>query len=478
MNQYEIEAAVESAKVRNLTAVSTLFDRVLLTDYAAFVKTDGERELWGEALQKAIAEHEVVVIPARKKPYDIERQIIIGSDRRIEATGAYIRQTPECKLLMLRNVSTADGTYQPIDGSLPKDRNISIEGGLWEESRVGRAGYGSTGKYDEGRSFYGVSTMFFFNNMSGLTVRNLTFCHTAGFAVQTGDIKDEIFEHITFDECFADGLHLNGNAENVLCRDIHGQVGDDLVALNVYDWQNSSVDFGGMRNVLCEDLLLCESEHHAPKVKSKLYRAMRIEPGRYYYDDGSEVDCSLTNAVIRRVDGIHTFKLYFQTPRYLLGTSPERGGVGSADNVYFEDITVDLEKPIDGMACYTESDPVRGFFGAFELGANIGSLYFNRIDLTLHRDKFPLSYMIVAGPKSSMKDGIEIFDPYLSSHVEKLVMNDIFVNGERAEVSQSELVDCLVKTVVFDDINKDGHSTAKGEIYEMTLNGIPITEKH
>lgn len=42
---------------------------------------------------------------------------------------------------------------------------------------------------------------------------------------------------------------INGNTMNLLCRDIKGQVGDDLVALNACDWQDSSVDSDLVRGV-------------------------------------------------------------------------------------------------------------------------------------------------------------------------------------------------------------------------------------
>ena len=142
----------------------------------------------------------------------------------------------------------------------------------------------------------------FFNQVENLTLTNMTFVHTAGFSVQVGNACNVVFENILFEQCFADGLHVNGNITNLLIRNIAGQVGDDLVALNMYDWQNSSVDFGPISNVLCENLYL------SPESR---YKAFRISPGIYHYRDGSTVDCSLNKAIIRNVKGIHTFKMYF-----------------------------------------------------------------------------------------------------------------------------------------------------------------------
>ncbi len=455
-----IRRTLLTMREQNEAASASLTDRCTLEDYRALTFIDERGRLrWEKALQAAIREHEITVIPPCAEPYYIGAQIRIPSDRRIEAAGACIRQTEECTLLMLANEHTHDGTHAPIDTS-DRDRNIAIIGGRWEESRTARAGYGRTGKYDEERSFYGVSTLFFFNNLDGLTLRELTFAHTAGFAVQTGDLRNACFEHIRFESCYADGLHMNGNSENLLVRDVKGEVGDDLVALNMYDWQNSSVNFGPTKTVLCEDLELSDSSP---------YKAIRIEPGTYYFDDGSAVDCSLTDAIFKTVRGIRTFKLYYQTPRYPIGGTSERGAVGSADHLYFEDIEIDLRDPIDHFDEYMNSDPIRGSFAGFELGANIGHMELSDIRITLYKECFPYSYLLCIGPKSvrNQTDGYEIFDPALSGMLSCLELHAITVNGQRAEST-----DGLVREIVFDDLYGDGCSTASGRIEKLLLDGI------
>lgn len=443
---------------RNAAKIAALTDRTVLSNYRGLVREGAHGRIWTDALQKALLDHEIVVIPPSNEPYFIDSTVTIPSNRRIEAEGATIRLTPECTVLMLRNEHTQDGTHAPIDKN-DRDCNISICGGRWEESNTSRAGYGRTGRYlpapsaaETGavRSFGGVSTCMLFNNMDGLTLTHLTFAHTAGFSVQTGDITDAVFEDITFESCYADGLHLNGNSENIIARRIRGEVGDDLVALNMYDWQNSSVNFGPSRTVLCEALDLAPSSR---------YKALRIEPGIYTYDDGSAVDCGLYDAIIKNVRGIRTFKMYFQTPAYKIGTAPERGDVGSADNLFFEDITIDLVGPIDWFREYANSDPVRGSFAAFELGSNIGYICFENIDLTLYKEKYPYSYLVCVGPKSVRSGDREVFDPYLSSTIGCMELRNVTVNGAVPENPGG-----LIHTIAFDDVNGDGNSTGKGEI--------------
>lgn len=451
----QIYRTLAQMKQDNRAAQEKLTKEASVLDYRHLVKTgmqdDAEVSVWSDAFQTALDENEIVRIPVSDEPYYIDRSIFIPSNRRITAeNGAVIRQLKGVRVLMFRNANTANGTHAPISSDT-RDCNIAIHGGRWEESLTGRAGYGCTGMFDMDRSYFGVSTCMFFNNMDGLTLTDMTFVHTGGFSVQMGDIKNVHIDNITFVECFADGLHINGNTENVSVTNVRGQVGDDLVALNMYDWQNSSVDFGPMKTVLCENLDLSADSP---------YKAMRIEPGIYYYDDGSSVDCGLYDAVIKNVRGINTFKLYYQTPCYkIIGEEPERGGAGSGDYIFFEDITIDLNVPIDGFKAYKESDPVRGAFAGFEFGSNIGHLFFENIDLTLYPERYPMSYLFCVGPKSIVSGEYEIFDPYVSCDVGCVELKNIRVNGEVPDD-----ITPYIRAISFDNINNDNRSTGRGKI--------------
>ncbi len=444
----EIRERLEFMILSNRALRERLTDRAELTAYAHLVR--GEN-IWTDALQAAVREHEIIHIPAGL--YLMDGSVTIPSNRRIEADeGAVIRLMEGVRVLMLRNEHTEDGTHAPISRE-NRDENITITGGRWEESNRKRAGYGQTGMYDMNRSFFGVSTLMLFNNMDHLTLTDMTFAHTAGFAVQLGDITDVDIENITFDSCYADGIHANGNTENLITRNLRGQVGDDLVALNMYDWQNSSVNFGPMKTVLCENLEAAPGEG---------YKAMRIQPAVYYYDDDTAVDCSLTDAVISHVKGVNTFKMYYQTPAYHVETQqPERGAAGSADCLYFEHIEIDLDSPADRFREYMESDPVVGTFAAFEINANIGRIEFEDISLTRY-DRFPMSFLIAVGPKSIRRgeDGkIEVFDPYIGCEVGSIALENITVNGVRPGDIRP-----FIREIVFDRLYDDAPSTARGVI--------------
>lgn len=453
----EIREKLAQMTQENRAFIDQLTDRVSLTDYGHLVRPGN---VWTDALQAALNEHEYVLIPSSAMPYMIDATVTVPSNRHIEAEdGAVIRQAAGVRVLMLRNEHTQDGTHAPITRE-NRDFNISINGGRWEESWTQRMGYRKSGMYDmDDRHFYGISTCMLFNNMDRLTLTNMTFYHTAGFAVQLGDISNAHCEEITFVECFADGIHVNGNTENLVARGIRGQVGDDLVALNMYDWQNSSVNFGPTKTVLCENL-------EAPVGKG--YKAMRILPAVYYYDDGSTVDCSLTDAVISRVTGVKTFKMYYQTPAYRVDTEqPERGAVGSGDNIFFENLDIVLDAPADNFKPYRESDPVTGCFAALEINANIGRLSLENINLTLS-ERFPMSFLITVGPKSvrggfaGMSDKVEIFDPYVGCEVGCITLKNITVNG-----AQPDDLSPFIREIAFDHLYNDTPSTAAGKIGEI-----------
>lgn len=442
-----IENLLKTVKKENIDKISTLNDTVYLTDY------NSNNGIWTNALQTALNEHQVVIIPNAEEPYYIDNSILIPSNRRIIAeNGATIRLTDTTKVLMMRNTNTADGTHAPINA--PKNYNVSIEGGKWEDWCPHRMGYGNSGKYDEQRSFYGVSTCMLFENIENLTLKNITFKNCGGFAIQIGEAKNIIIENILFENCFADGIHVNGNVENIHIKNVSGEVGDDLVAFNMYDWQDSSINFGPLKNAICEDLTLSPNSH---------YKAIRIEPGIYTFDDGSQVDCSLTNAIFRRIHNIKTYKLYCQTPPYFPENNPEKGDVGSGDNIFFEDIDVDLDAPIDLIGGYVTNDETTGTFAAFELGLNAKNIYFKNINLTLHREKYPHSYLMCIGPKSvRFDDGREVFDPYFSSTVENVHLENITVNGEKPTD-----ITPYIKEIEFCNLYSDIPSTAKGKIQNV-----------
>ena len=440
----KLESLLSEVEKNNRTLCASLCDEVRLSDYKS------ENGIWTDALQSALNEHQRVIIPKSEQAYLIDRPITIPSNRHIICEdGAVIRLFDGVETLVIRNSNTADGTHAPI--TTPRNENVTIEGGIWEDWCKSRLGYGQSGMYDKNRSFFGVSTYMLLENINHLTLKNMKFRCCGGFAVQIGDAKDVVIENIRFESCFADGLHINGNVENIYISDVKGEVGDDLVAFNMFDWQNSSINFGPCKNVICQDLELS---------KNSYYKAIRIEPGVYTYDSGESVDCSLTDAIFRRISGIKTFKLYCQTPPYSVSIPQEKVSVGSGERILFEDIDIDLDAPIDLLDGYVTNDPVKGSFAGFELGLNIDSLYLKNIRFKCDKAKHPYAYLVCIGPKSARgNNGIEYFDPCFSSVAKNLYLENISVNGEVPND-----ISPYIREIEFDNLYDDIPATGCGKI--------------
>ena len=141
-----IEVLLKTVAENNKVLYSYLTDCVRLTDYKS------NNGVWTEALQKALNEHEIVIIPSSNEPYYLDNSVLIPSNRRIIAeAGATIRLTDTTKVLMLRNTNTADGTHKKI--TTQRNTNISIEGGRWEDWCPHRMGYGNSGNMTRKEAF-------------------------------------------------------------------------------------------------------------------------------------------------------------------------------------------------------------------------------------------------------------------------------------------------------------------------------------
>ena len=408
--------------------------------------------VWTRAFQKAIDENEAIIIPEAE--YYVDETLIIPSNRKIIAYGAHIKKVPEMNTLLLRNEHLSDGSYKKIDGS-DADENISVFGGIWEDT--GKEWTFHHGLYDKENSMPGVSACMCFTNIRGLTVSDVKIIRAGGFGIQVGNLTDGLIENITFENTVADGVHINGNTKNVIVKNVSGTVGDDIVALNMYDWSASSVCFGPIENLLCENITLLPDGR---------YKAIRILPGKYFYKDGTASDCYIKDVIIKNVRGVNTFKFYFQTPPYRLDANAEAGESGWGDNLFIEDIELDLYKPIDAFPEYVDGDKVLGTFAAFELGSHFGRIELSDIRLKLYKDKFPMSYLISIGPKSIRRDGKEIFDPYINSSVEELIFKNVFVNGEAIN---SGNFGKYVKEIKFTNLYNEGKGDFFGEIKKLSF---------
>lgn len=462
----EIVNGVLAADTENEVRQTVLSRRTSVLDYKDFVRCVNGTNVWTAALQKAIDENSIIVVPPSRHAYWLDGTVVVPSDRRIEAKGATISLLPGTTTVMLRNEHVVDETLSPAGGER-RDANIAIVGGRWTDWVGHRAGYGKSGRYDSlcraTGKYYGVSSLFLFSGCNHLTLKDLTFEGASAFAVQIGCANSVTCKGIRFSACYADGLHVNGNVSLMHVQGVRGVVGDDLVALNAYDWLNSSINYGPQRDIICEDLV-----HEGGG-----YPAIRIQPGCFRFADKSVVDCSVSRVIFRRVKGITTFKMYLQTMPYPIGTEHEWGAVGSGGDIWFEDVDIDLSGPIDKIGQYAESEDVRGHFGAFEFGANLSRVVLRRVAINFHLDQWPLSHLAVVGPKSivTFKDGKpewETFDPWVDCRIGSLILSDVSVSGK----VPSE----LVRTTKFDNVNGDNCSSGSGAVDRLEIGTITTNQ--
>ncbi len=190
---------------------------VSVLNYKEFVF--GEKGIWTTAFNKALEDNCCIYIPKGK--YYIDGSVIVSSNRRIIAhKDAEICTVLSSKVVSLRTDCVIDGSNRAIGKDEPKTENVFIEGGLWSTEQTERAKYGSVGAYDDDDSMVGVHACMLFSGIKNLWIKNVKFKHVSTFVVQVGRAENFLIEGLKFEECFADGVHLNGDIKNLGCPNI------------------------------------------------------------------------------------------------------------------------------------------------------------------------------------------------------------------------------------------------------------------
>jgi hypothetical protein len=314
-------------------------------------------KIWNVPIQAALAKHGAVFLPKRDKPYYINDPLVLKSGQRLCAhRETEIRLVPNTNTCMVRNEHLVSGQDRPIPADTVPDAKILIEGGVWTTLATTPAqsngnGQGWPARLDRSLNCHGV---ILFSNVRGVVVRNLVVRQSRAHAVQLSNCSDFLVDNVTFEAHRRDGIHINGPANYGVIRGIRGVTGDDIVALNAWDWANTVPSFGAIDHVLVDGIYGNPRLHGTDEI--------RLLPGTKTFVDGRKLDCPVADCVFRNLHDIRTFKVYDQ-PNLELGRDQDFcDPIGTIKNVYFEKLV--FNRP-----------------GRFQIAANVQGLAVDDVQL-------------------------------------------------------------------------------------------------
>lgn len=270
-----------------------------------------------DVIAQALESYDHVVIPKLPFPVYLNRPIVMKSGKWLTVhPETAMRMLDGCGGCMVRNEHVVDGRFGPFPADY-EDHDILVEGGIWEQAKYGYSPVEdhsamrsfATRRYDgvvqaEGTNARNVLLgVFLFSNVKNFTVCDLVVRQCEFYGVLVAGGSHFVLENIEFQNHYKDGLHINGPSSYGYIRNIRGETGDDVIALNAWDWATSAVSFGGIDHMDIADVT-CD------------HREVRILPGRKTFLSGSKVDCPITNCRFQNVKGIYCFKMY-QQPYWL-----------------------------------------------------------------------------------------------------------------------------------------------------------------
>lgn len=375
-------------------------------------------EVWTEAFQADLDVDGQLHIPAREKPYYLDGPLVMKSGQKLTADAkAEIRLKPGTSTCMVRNEHVATLNAKPVPRDQPLDTGISIEGGIWTTLAVTRAesngnARGSSSKQNPAFGTHGVILL---QNVRGVSVKNVTIRQSRPFGVHLANAHEFTIENITLENHGRDGVHVNGPASEGIIRGVRGDPHDDNVALNAWEWKNYAPSYGPIERIVIEDVI--GAPEGVPAANS-----IRILPGVKRFDDGTTLDCPISDITLRRMTDIREFKLYDQ-PNLELGRDNDFSiGIGTLKNIRFEDLT--FNHP-----------------GKIEVHANTNGLTAQNV--RVNHSITPDWHLLAIGPKSVTYKGApgsdplrwtEIFSPDLDCTV-----HNLSITGVRSRDSQTDL---------------------------------------
>lgn len=343
------EGAVSAESYRHLVTQEEWEER--WPDGAGGMKSVTVRgELWSAALQAALDAHPKVLVPARVEPYYLDGPLVLCSGRTLLLEPeAQMRLRPGTNTCMVRNAHPVSGWGGALPTDLQPDSDITIQGGVWTDlaTAPGESNGNGRGAVDPQGSVPGAHGVIVLSNVARVVVRDLTIRQSRPFGVHLSNVRDFVVENVRFEDHRRDGVHVNGPAADGIVRGVSGVTGDDMVALNGWDWQYSTMTFGTIERVLVEDVtgrsLQTEASGPVPDGSAEI----RLLPGHKRFEDGSRLACDLQDIVIRRVRAIRCFKMYDQ-PNLELGRDRDFSDpIGDMRRIFVRDVvTVPLHEAL------------------------------------------------------------------------------------------------------------------------------------
>lgn len=358
-------------------------------------------EVWTEAFQTDLDADGRLHIPAREKPYYLDGPIVMKSGQKLSADAqAEIRLKPGTNTCMVRNERVATLNAKPVPADQPLDTDLSIEGGIWTTLAVSHSESNGNlrGASSRQNAAFGTHGVILLQNVRDVSVKNVTIRQSRPFGVHLANAHEFAVENITLEDHGRDGVHVNGPAIDGLIRGVRGDPHDDNVALNAWEWKNYAPSYGPIERIVIEDVT------GAPEGVAAA-NSIRLLPGVKRFDDGTTLDCPISDITLRGITDIREFKLYDQ-PNLELGRDKDFSlGVGTLRNLRFENLT--FHRP-----------------GKIEVHANTDGIHLE--DVSVLHPISPDWHLLAIGPKSATYRGApgtnpsrwtEIFSPDLDCTV-------------------------------------------------------------
>jgi hypothetical protein len=393
-----------------------------------------EAEIWTDAIQAALNENPTAYVPHRPRPYYIDRPLILRSGHRLcLAPRAEIRLKPGANCCMVRNEHLLNGQTGAVTLTDSADHDIVITGGIW--TTLATTPSQPNGNV-QGYAFPGGSPpangVVVLSHVRRVRVTDLTLRQCRYHGVQFSNCSSFLVDRIRFEDHRRDGVHVNGPASYGVIQDIrnvHGVMGDDLIALNAWDWKNTVMTFGPIHHVLVEGIAgEAGAAPHGPEGRSEI----RLLAGTKRFDDGRTLDCNIERCVIRSVTGIHTFKMYDQ-PNLELGRDRDFADpIGTMKDLTFGDLRID--RPTGGAL--------------FQIHSNVSGMTVHDVALGFDPTSAPGGpwVLVQVGPISMTckinpndpASWVEVFSPDKDCVVEALRVSGVTAQGR--PLNQGSLV--------------------------------------